>query len=473
MMRRPFLAAAMFVAVLAGAAHAQAPAGRAPAREVGPPLAPPPRPEGYDSKNPLSPGDLARKNERGYVTGLPLANFDPNTGVGGGARAYYYYNGDREDPLFAYTPYLHRVFLQFFASSGGLQFHWLDYDAPAVAGTAFRLRSQLIFMRNTAQRYFGVGSDSLNPLTFTGAGRTFDDFIEYDEALRALRDDGTTLARYNQFDIIRPLGVVSLERTYLNGLLRPLVGFGVSYTEINDYTGKQVDADGPDGEVQATMGDTLLREQCEADLIEGCDGGFDNILRFGLSFDTRDFEPDPNNGFFADVALDLATPLIGSEYSYARFLLAARYYRSLLPGITDLVGAVRGTFQATSQGAPFYSLSTLSYTEDSRTGLGGLRTLRGYQQDRFVGHLLTLLNFELRWTFYRFTAARQKFGLMLVGFVDLGRVYDELQDLDLANWKRGQGGALRISWNLATIVTVEYGFSEEDSGIYINFNHMF
>src|SRR5690242_16853854 len=96
-------------------------------------------------KPPLTPEDLARKNERGYVTGLPLWNYDPNTGYGFGARAYYYYNGSREDPLFAYTPYFYRLFLQGFATTGGLQYHWLDFDAPYVAGTSLRLRSQLIY----------------------------------------------------------------------------------------------------------------------------------------------------------------------------------------------------------------------------------------------------------------------------------------------------------------------------------------
>src|SRR6186713_2217301 len=115
--------------------------------------APPP---GFDSKQPLSPDDYARKNEGGYFTGLPLFNFDPNTGFGFGARAYYYYNGAKSDPLFAYTPYLHRVFLQAFVSTRGLQFHWLDYDAPAVAGSSYRIRAQAIYARNTDQHFFGT-----------------------------------------------------------------------------------------------------------------------------------------------------------------------------------------------------------------------------------------------------------------------------------------------------------------------------
>lgn len=56
---------------------------------------------------PLSAKDLETKKEHAYVTGLPLAAFDPNFGFGFGARANVYWNGARDAPLFAYAPYDH------------------------------------------------------------------------------------------------------------------------------------------------------------------------------------------------------------------------------------------------------------------------------------------------------------------------------------------------------------------------------
>lgn len=457
-----------FCAALVGCVRAAAAADAAGA-EAELPRAPP----GFDAKHPLSPDDYARKNEGGYFTGLPLFNFDPNTGFGFGARAYYYYNGARSDPLFAYTPYLHRVFLQAFASTRGLQFHWLDYDAPAVAGTSYRIRSQAIYARNTDQHFFGVDAAAMQPLSFTGADRSFDRFSEYNDALRAVRPDGTTLSRYDHYDVIRPLWLISVERTFFDGVLRPLFGLGFSYTIIDDYTGETVNAvDATGNEVEATMGPTRLSEQCAAGLV-GCDGGWDNGLRFGLSFDTRDFEPDPNSGIFADVALDLSTHVLGSDYDYARLLTSARAFVSPLPSVTDLVLALRATFQVQSQSTPFFSLPVLPYTEDFRTGLGGHRTLRGFQQDRFVGHVMSLVNLEARWTFHRFAVYRQKFALMLVPFVDAGRVFPRVEDFSFADWRRGQGAGFRASWNLATVISVDYAFSSEDSGLYVNFNHQF
>jgi hypothetical protein len=51
--------------------------------------------------------------------------------------------------------------------------------------------------------------------------------------------------------------------------------------------------------------------------------------------------------------------------------------------------------------------------------------------------------------------------------------FDGKPQIRLNDWRRSQGAALRMSWNLATIITTEYAFSQEDSAFYVNFNHMF
>jgi hypothetical protein len=86
---------------------------------------------------------------------------------------------------------------------------------------------------------------------------------------------------------------------------------------------------------------------------------------------------------------------------------------------------------------------------------------------------MAVTNFEVRWTFVKFRALKQGFALMVVPFLDVGRVFDDWRDTTLANWKRTQGAGLRIAWNEATIIMVDYGFSDEDDGLYINFNHIF
>jgi hypothetical protein len=67
----------------------------------------------------------------------------------------------------------------------------------------------------------------------------------------------------------------------------------------------------------------------------------------------------------------------------------------------------------------------------------------------------------------------QRFGFIVAPFFDTGRPFDAAGDLSLRDWQASYGGALRIAWNLATLVTIDYGRSSEDSGFYINFNHIF
>ena len=80
---------------------------------------------------------------------------------------------------------------------------------------------------------------------------------------------------------------------------------------------------------------------------------------------------------------------------------------------------------------------------------------------------------EARWTFVNFSVLRQRFGLQLVSFLDLGRVFDRVADFSFAGWKRGEGGGLRIAWNKATILRADFGASTEGWDYYIDFGQQF
>ena len=422
----------------------------------------------------LSPADLARKSERGHVTAIPLAAYSVDFGLGGGGRAYYFWNGSRSDARFAYTPYLHRIFLQVFATTGGLQYHWLDYDAPEIFETPYRIRSSLVIARNIAAGYYGFG-DAGRTLAFPGAPGAFAKYDDYRAALQRVGGgSGMAYTKYNSLDALRPVFLAGVERSFLGKRLRVLAGVGVSYVRIRDYTGARVDAiDASGAEVSALQAPTRLREDCDAGRIVGCAGGRDNYLRAGISYDTRDFEPDPNRGVFADLELDAGTAALGGEYDYLKLLVAARGYWSPFPARADLVLAGRVLVQAQSHGTPFFTMSVMPFTEDPRFGMGGHRTMRGFRQDRFVGHLETLANAELRWTFARAVVKRQKLAFIIAPFVDHGRAFDAAGDFTLRGWLPSYGGAFRVSWNLSTLGTFEYGASREGTGFYANFGHMF
>ena len=438
--------------------------------------APPPPPPGLSAKQHLSDEDYARKEEGGYLTGLPLFAYDPNFGYGFGARVYYYYDGHRKDSLFAYTPYLHRVFVQGFASTGGAQDHVIDYDAPAFPDPDYRVRATLEYEAATDLPYFGTGTSSLAPLRFPGAARTFSRMSDYTAATSAVQPDGTTYARYNVYGFQRPVLQLALERNMLGGVLRSMVGANISYMHLHDYTGESAPTNAKDSgghTVDAPEAQTLLAADCAAGRLIGCGGGWDNVLRLALSIDTRDFEPDPNSGVYTELSGEYGTKALGSQYQYMRLMLSVRAFYSPIPRLADLVLAVRGVYEIQTRGTPFFSESLMPFIDDNHAGLGGFRTLRGYAQNRFVGPVLALTNYEVRWTFAKFRVLKQGFALIAVPFLDIGRVFDDVGQTTFAGWKRTQGGGLRIAWNEATVIMADYGFSDEDTGLYLNFNHIF
>jgi outer membrane protein assembly factor BamA len=225
--------------------------------------------------------------------------------------------------------------------------------------------------------------------------------------------------------------------------------------------------------VDAPEAPTLLASDCASGRLLGCGGGWDNVLRLALSMDTRDFEPDPNSGVYAELSGEYGTKALASQYQYTRVMLSVRGFYSPFPRFADLVLAVRGLYEIQTTGTPFFSQSLLPFIDDDHAGLGGVKTMRGYAQNRFVGPMIALTNYEVRWTFVKFRLLRQGIALIAVPFLDMGRVFDDLGQTTLRGWKRSQGGGLHIAWNEATVLTIDYGFSDEDSGLYLNFNHMF
>jgi outer membrane protein assembly factor BamA len=221
------------------------------------------------------------------------------------------------------------------------------------------------------------------------------------------------------------------------------------------------------------MGETRLKRDCSAGLVVGCNGGWDNWFRIAVAFDTRDFEPDPNSGVLVELSAEIGSRVLGSQYDYVRALASVRGFYSPIPWLADLVIGGRAVLQGQTSGTPFFSMNNMPFTEDNKWGLGGFRTLRGYKQDRFVGPVMALLNLELRWTFVHFQVLRQKLALIAVPFFDVGASFDDLSRFTLKTLKHGQGGGLRIAWNQATIIYCDVAFSDEDTGIYINFSHIF
>jgi hypothetical protein len=422
-------------------------------------------PDAAGAKTRLSESDLAAKKEGAYVTGLPLLNSDPDRGVGFGARVYVFANGRRDDPLFAYTPYRHRVFAQYFRTTRGYEYHTLDWDAPFLAGSPYRVRAAFQYEREILANYYGAGAKSLGRLWRPGLAHTYRDAAAYDAANRA----EPAYARHDNYAFDKPALLLALERDGVLGHFRPFVGVSLLRASIDDYTGHAIRVAG----AKAVSAETRLAADARAGRLAGFDGGWVNKAGAGVAYDTRDFEPDPNRGAFHEVSAFAARKELGSDFNFNRLLAVARYFYSPLTTVTDLVLAGRAAYQVQAGDVPFFEWSALPFSDNNTAGLGGLRTLRGYRATRFVGPVLGLASLEARWTFAHFRLGGQDFAPMLVPFVDTGRPFDRVRDVSLNDWAVSEGLALRIAWNQATIIMLDYGVSPEGTGLYINFGHAF
>lgn len=429
----------------------------------------PPPPPAFAAEKPVML-DLADKKEGSFPTAIPLFGYDPNTGVGLGAGAFYFVNGARSDPLFAVTPYRHRVFLQGYVTTGGYQQHVLSYHGVYLGGTPLRLRAQLEYEKNTEANYFGIGEATLGPPSFRG--RSYPTYAAELAAASALRPGGVASPQYDHYESERPSAQVALERDFLGGLVRVQYGFVFQHTSITPYDGRRIDVTADGQGATAVEGPTRLGADCERGAALGCGGGFDDRIKAGIAFDTRDFEPDPNRGVFADATAEWSTKALGSGFDYVRVTLAVRGYWSPFPKLADLVLAARGVYSIESDGVPFFAMDTLAMTEGDQAGLGGENTLRGFRQDRFVGRVAALANVELRWTFYRFHLLKQLFSLQVAPFADAGRVFDR-PGFAFDHWQIAGGAGAHLGWNQSTIVRFDLAFSREDAGFYIDFGMPF
>lgn len=399
--------------------------------------------------------DAESKVDGGFPDALPLIGYDSNTGIGLGVGGHYTLTGSHDDPLFAYTPYRHRFYIQAYVTTGGYQQHILSYDGVFIGDSPYRIRAVLTYERNTNANYFGNGTATLMNLVYRNTS-----YATYDQAVQAAGP------KYFHYGYDRPQGQVLLERNFWGGRMRALYGINAQYEAVRRY-----DPAAPSAPT------TKLGADCASNLATGCNGGWNNTLRAGAAFDTRDFDPDPNSGVFVDSNGHWSAKGFGSTANYLRWTTGARAYVSPFPRLAEVVVAGRVLYSVQSARVPFFAMDTLAMaggTDDptDQTGLGGERTIRGYRQDRFIGRVATAANLEVRWTFVHFALLKQHFSLQIAPFVDTGRVFDRV-DWSFADWKTAGGAGLRVGWNRSTIIMFDFGASREDTGFYIDFGMPF
>ncbi|HSV97484.1 MAG TPA: DUF5982 domain-containing protein [Spirochaetota bacterium] len=405
----------------------------------------------------LSEDTLAKKKEGWYPTGLPLVNFSSDDGFGYGVRGYMYYNGSKGDPYFDSTPYFMQLYAQFFATTGGVYYHELNLDMPYFMGTKFRILSAAVLNKDKNANFFGLGADNAKRNLYDDLGNEYDKYSDFKEDFLDVAGN----EKWHKYSISKPKFYFYLFRD-ITEELKLMVGAEFKKIEISPWGGKEFDNN---------LQNTTLLEIWQP---EGYDGGWTNFGRAGIGYDTRDFEPDPKKGYYAEYCFEAATGIIGSDYDFTKHNVQLMYF---LTPFNPLTFGLRAGYTTSANDIPFYEMDYFGFALNRRQGLGGNRTLLGYKKSRFVGKTMTVANADARFQFWEITGGGQRFAFKLIGFYDTGNVYDEAGNpFDSPRWAdyhHSYGGGLAIAWNLSTIVHFLYGMSEEDSSISIDFNYKF
>jgi outer membrane protein insertion porin family len=191
-------------------------------------------------------------------------------------------------------------------------------------------------------------------------------------------------------------------------------------------------------------------------------GGTLTSFSIGRATDTRDIRTNPTSGGYREIAVEYAGDVLGGEVSFQKFTAEQRIYKKM--GRRDVL-AGRLLLGTSFGDLPLFE----SFTA------GGANSLRGYEDDRFRGEDLALLNIEYR------RGISDK--LSVVGFVDVGSAFGGdfptvipgfsiPADDDSFSAHVGVGVGLRVVTPIGPI-RLDFGFGDDGSQAHFSFGHMF
>ena len=363
------------------------------------------------------------------LTGLPAINYDSDEGFGYGVlfEAYNYGEGGE-------APYRYTLQPTVFLTTGGRRDFTLFFDAPHLLSDGWRIDGSLGSERQIANPYYGLGNASV-----------------YDEALEEVEGQ-----YYYRFGRTRRQATLNLQRRVGSLPLRILMGGGATRTTVEPL---------PKDATRTLLGQELLGGNVP--------GGWSNHLRVGLIWDSRDRETGPRRGTWSELLVQVVPDFLGSESQYIRWTIADRRYFPLGDRLTF---ANRFLVQNTEGTAPFYDLYIVQTSFKQQEGLGGAKTLRGILKNRYVGEGLFLWNAELRWRAHEFAMVGRSFHLVLSGFVDTGRVWENglVVDQILSDLHTAFGGGVRVGMGENFVVAIDVGHSTEATApMYIGLGYLY
>ncbi len=345
--------------------------------------------------------------------GYPRLYYTPTNGVAVGLY-YAQFRPLGYDDWDAPQPYRANIALDGLITSTGTRRLGLEAKFPSlVPGWRFDMR--LWTERQARQNYFGIGNET-----------------EFDK-----ENISDLQAHFYRLDRHRLFARGSIQKSLVSDL-RALVGFHVERWRLDTLPGP-----------------TLYGDQVVAGSAEPPGQATDEAsIRLGLVFDSRDDEVSATRGTLIEAIYSRADSMVGGDVSYERITASAAGYVTPTERLT-LAGRVVAQAMGGSPPPGTYYLVEASGT--AYQGLGGPTSHRALRTDRFLGEDKLFGNLDIR---YRFVGERHVFSATLVGFLDVGRVFQPGEDqfevtLDGMHVGAGLGPLLMIGrsgvlgWTLA------------------------
>lgn len=367
---------------------------------------------------------------RWEIAGVPALNYDSDEGFGYGVVAELYRFGPGSDRYrFTLQPTVQ-------LSTRGRQEISLFMDAPRLLPEGWRMDLFVGSDRQVAAPYYGPGNHSTYDSTLDEAEGPNPYFYRFGRERRQL--------------------TANVQRRLGSTPLRALAGAGVARVSLDPT---------PHDE-----GTTLLEQQLGGEVPPAT---LSNHVRAGLIWDTRDVELGPTSGVWSEILIQRFDGLLGSDHEYTRWTFTDRRYLRL--GSSRTVFANRILLQGVEGEAPLHDLFLIQTSFKQQEGLGGAKSVRGLPKNRYVGESLALWNAEMRWRAADFRAAGRPFHLVLVGFVDSGRVWEGRMQVDelLQDLHHGFGGGLRLGMGDSFAVAIDAGRAGGNAPIYVGLGYLF
>lgn len=171
-----------------------------------------------------------------------------------------------------------------------------------------------------------------------------------------------------------------------------------------------------------------------------------------LSYDTRDFIPNPEKGIFLQYQQTFFSRTLGSNLHFNRIETSARYFQRLAPK-TILAFDFNGIFN--NGDVPWNRMAQI----------GGARQMRGYFIGQYRDRKELNTQIELRQKIYN------RHGAVIWGGV--GTIFDKFKNISWSEALPTYGIGYRWEFKNRVNIRFDYGIAKGQSGFYFNINEAF